>query len=127
MQRVSRRASMIGRIFISAIHQSCSPSSSFVCNRLLLPAAFIRCRLLPRPLDVNIDIRQNITTYHTDDIIKRLQTLCSGPLCDADKVHRSMASTVDDANNIETYTGIGLMCPNTMKLRSTINNNKMVD
>jgi len=119
MQRVSRRGSMIGRMFISAIHQRCSPSSSLVCNRLF-SAAFNFRLLSTATKDVHIDIKQNITTHHTDDIIKRLQSLSSGPLCDADKIHRSMVSTVDDVN----VKLLSLMCPNTMKLRNTINKNK---
>ena len=117
---------MIGRIFISSINQRWSPSSS-VCNRLLFPAAF--SHLSTATKDMHIDIKQNITTNHTEcdikQIIKRLQSLSSGPLCDADKSHRSRALRhSDDANNIETYTGIGLICSNTMKLRNTINKNK---
>lgn len=52
------------------------------------------------------------------DIIKRLHPLSSGPLCDADKGHRLTASTSDDPN-LRAYAGLRLMCPNTMKLRST--------
>ena len=106
---------MIRRIFISSINQRWSPSSS-ICNRLLFPAAFSRCRHL------------STDTHHTEcdikQIIKRLQSLSSGPLCDADKLHRSVASTVDDIDIKLSYAGIGLMCPNTMKLRNTTNNNK---
>lgn len=54
------------------------------------------------------------------DIINRLQPLGSGPLCDADKGHRLTASTSDDPD-LQVYAGISLMCPNTMKLRSTTN------
>lgn len=113
---------MIGRIVISAIRQRCSPSSSLVCNRLF-PAAF--SHLSTATKDMHIDIKQNITTHHTDDIIKRLQSLSTGPLCDADKIHRSRASTVDDVDIKLSYAGISLMsCPNTMKLRNITNNNK---
>jgi len=109
---------MIGRIFISSINQRWSPSSS-VCNRLLFPAAFTftRCRNL------------STDTHHTEcdvkQIIKRLQSLSSGPLCDADKIHRSVALNSDDVDIKLSYAGISLMsCPNTMKLRNTINKNK---
>jgi len=52
-----------------------------------------------------------------EGIIKRLHPLGSGPLCDADKGHRLMASTSGDPD-VWAYAGIGLMCPNAMKLRS---------
>jgi len=50
-------------------------------------------------------------------IIKRLQPLGSGPLCDADKGHRATVFTTDDPDQ-RIYEGLRLMCPNTMKLRS---------
>ncbi|KAL7541929.1 hypothetical protein ACHAXR_011361 [Thalassiosira sp. AJA248-18] len=53
-----------------------------------------------------------------DGILKRLQLLSSGPLCDADKSHRLTASTSDD-QDMRAYAGLSLMCPNTMKLRQT--------
>lgn len=123
--RCQEENSMARRIFISTIHQRWSPSS-LVCNRLLFPDAFSRCRLLSTATkDVHIHIKRNITsaslvppfastrcrhlstdTHHTDDIIKRLQSLSSGPLCDSDKSHRAMASTSDDVDIKLSYTGI---------------------
>ena len=137
---------MARRIFISTIHQRWSPSS-LVCNRrLLFPDAFSRRRRLlsTATKDVHIHIKRNITsaslvppfastrcrhlstdTHHTDDIIKRLQSLSSGPICDADKGRRSVALTSgSDDIDIKSYEGISLMFPNTMKLRNITNNNK---
>jgi 4-hydroxy-4-methyl-2-oxoglutarate aldolase len=51
------------------------------------------------------------------NIIKRLHLLGSGPLCDADKGRRLVATTSDDPN-VRAYAGLSLMCPNTMRLRS---------
>ena len=62
-------------------------------------------------------LRTTATTA-TDLLLKRLQQLGSGPLCDADKKYRLMASTSDDPD-VRTYAGINLMDPNLMKLRST--------
>lgn len=52
-----------------------------------------------------------------EDLLKRLQKLSSGPLCDADKGHYLTASTSDDPD-VRAYAPIRMMCTNTMKLRS---------
>ena len=51
-----------------------------------------------------------------EEIIKRLQKLGTGPLCDADKGHRLASSTSDDPNE-QKYKGLNLMDPDVMKLR----------
>ena len=48
---------------------------------------------------------------HVEDIIKRLQKLSSGPLCDADKGHRG------DDPDAQKYEGLNLMNTDVMKLR----------
>lgn len=58
------------------------------------------------------------------DVTKRLQALASGPLCDADKSHRLVASTSDDPD-VRAYQGLSLMCPD-MKLRSTSHNRQVM-
>lgn len=50
------------------------------------------------------------------EIIKRLQKLGTGPLCDADKGHRHTSSTSDDPASKE-YKGLNLMDTDVMKLR----------
>lgn len=57
-----------------------------------------------------------------EDILQRLKPLGSGPLCDADKGCRLMASTSDD-QDVQAYAGLSLMCPNTMKLRNALLDN----
>jgi len=53
---------------------------------------------------------------HVSDIIKRLQKLGAGPLCDADKGHRQTSSTSDDPD-VKKYKGLNLMDTDVMKLR----------
>ena len=60
-----------------------------------------------------------------DILLKRLQPLSSGPLCDADKGRRLIASTSDDPD-AKSYAGLSLMDPNTMKLRSNAEKTKMI-
>ncbi|KAL7462790.1 hypothetical protein ACHAXS_003169 [Conticribra weissflogii] len=52
-----------------------------------------------------------------ESILQRLRHLSAGPLCDADKSHRHLASTSDDPA-LKSYSGLSLMCPQTMKLRN---------
>mmetsp|Transcript_1404 Transcript_1404/g.2710 ORF Transcript_1404/g.2710 Transcript_1404/m.2710 type:complete len:357 (+) Transcript_1404:70-1140(+) len=52
-----------------------------------------------------------------ENILQRLKHLGAGPLCDADKSHRHLASTSDDPA-LKSYSGLSLMCPQTMKLRN---------
>lgn len=49
-----------------------------------------------------------------DDVIKRLQKLGTGPLCDADKSHRHASSEYPD---VKKYRGLNLMDTDAMKLR----------
>lgn len=52
-----------------------------------------------------------------ESIVKRLQPLGSGPLCDADKAHLLAASAGGDPD-AQAYAGIRLVCPKTMKRRN---------
>lgn len=54
--------------------------------------------------------------HHVKDIIKRLQKLGTGPLCDADKGNRHNSSTSDDPE-LKKYKGLNLMDTDAMKLR----------
>ena len=66
---------------------------------------------------IRIRHQRSIHTELSNDVINRLQLLSTGPLCDADKGHRLVASTSDDPD-VRAYEGLSLMCPNSLKLRS---------
>lgn len=90
-------------------------------SRLLVPAAVrIHSRsaatLAALGHGSSSDAKHHKRDPKIDEIIKRLQKLGTGPLCDADKGHRLAASTSDDPD-VQKYKGLNLMDTDLMKLR----------